>query len=62
MLNYKDKSGDLVELIDNDDIELLKTEAIPPRKSLNGSCHAPWALYVTVKNDHSQYRRQQAGR
>ncbi|XP_064407065.1 neutrophil cytosol factor 4-like [Halichondria panicea] len=56
VLNFKDYSGDLVEMADSDDIELMKSEGIPPRKK-SGANHAHWAVYVTQRNDHTPYRR-----
>ncbi len=56
MLNFKDRSGDLVEMSDSDDIELMKSEGIPPRKK-SGANHANWAVYVTQRNDQTPYRR-----
>ena len=55
MLNYKDSDGDLVQLVDQDDIQLLNTDAIPPRRHLGNQDHAPWAIYVTDSNDNSVY-------
>jgi len=54
VLNYKDSSGDLVEMTTNEDIELMKSEGIPPRRRAEGA-HAPWAIYVTVTGDHTPY-------
>ena len=51
VLNYKDSSGDLVEITSNEDIELMMSEGIPPQKGT----HAPWAIYVTVAGDHTPY-------
>ena len=54
VLNYKDLSGDLIEMTSNEDVELMKSEGIPPQKRFNGT-HAPWAIYVTVTGDHTPY-------
>lgn len=53
-LNYKDLSGDLIEMTSNEDVELMMSEGIPPQKRSNGT-HAPWAIYVTVAGDHTPY-------
>ena len=55
VLNYKDPSGDLIEIIDRDDIELLKQDGAPPLRRIEGSSHAPWAIYVTKAGDHTPY-------
>jgi len=43
-----------VEMTTNEDIELMKSEGIPPRRRAEGT-HAPWAIYVTVTGDHTPY-------
>ena len=53
-LNYKDRTGDLIEMTEQSDIELMKAEGIPPRRQSEGQ-HAPWALYVTEAGDHIPY-------
>ena len=54
VLNFKDSAGDLIEMVDEDDITLMKSEGIPPRRRTDGA-HAPWAIYVTEVGDHSPY-------
>ena len=54
VLNYKDSSGDLIEMTSNEDIELMKSEGISPQIKSSGA-HAPWAIYVTVAGDHNPY-------
>ena len=54
VLNYKDSSGDLVEMTSNEDIELMKSEGISPQIKFSGT-HAPWAIYVTVAGGHNPY-------
>ena len=61
VLNYKDKDGDLIEICDREDIEMMKTDATPPRKLLPGNCHAPWAIYVTLQGDHTPYNSELPG-
>ena len=51
VLNYKDSSGDLVEMVDESDVILLQREGIPPRKTSD----APWAIYMTTAGDNSVY-------
>ncbi len=56
VLNYKDSDGDLVQILDQEDIQLLSTDAIPPRRQPpSNRDHAPWAIYVTYLNDNSVY-------
>ncbi len=54
VLNYRDSSGDLVEMTEQMDIELMKSEGIPPRRQ-SDSNHAPWAVYVTEVGDYKVY-------
>ena len=54
VLNYKDRDGDLIQICDREDIELLKKDATAPKRSL-GNCHAPWAIHVTLEGDYSAY-------
>ena len=60
VLNYKDRDGDLIEMCDREDIELLKAEATAPRKSL-GNNHAPWAIYITLVGDRTPYNTSLPG-
>ena len=55
VLNYKDSSGDLVEMCSEEDIPLLLDQGTHPKKHHHDSQHAPWALYITKKNDFSVY-------
>lgn len=55
VLNYKDSSGDLVEMADQNDIALMRKEGIPPRRRSDSSTHAPWAIYVTKAGNHTPY-------
>ena len=54
MLNYKDSSGDLVEMCGEEDIPLLLDQGTHPKKHQDTQ-HAPWALYITKQNDFSVY-------
>ena len=54
VLNYKDSSGDLVEMCDEEDIPLLLDQGTHPKKHRDGQ-HAPWALYITKRGDFSVY-------
>ena len=54
VLNYKDSSGDLVEMCDEEDIRLLLDQGTHPKKHRDGQ-HAPWALYITKRGDFSVY-------
>ena len=54
VLNYKDSSGDLVEMCDEEDIPLLLDQGTHPKKHQD-SQHASWALYITKRNDFSVY-------
>ena len=56
VLNYKDSSGDLVEMTEQNDIILMRTEGIPPRRRSDSSTHAPWAIYVTKAGDYTSYQ------
>ena len=58
MLNYRDSDGDLVQLIEQEDMVLLSTDAMPPlaaSRQSNKTKQAPWAIYVTSTNDISVY-------
>lgn len=55
VLNYRDSSGDLVEMVDEDDIPLLLDQGTHPKKHLDNQ-HAPWAIFITKRNDFSVYK------
>lgn len=60
VLNYKDGDGDLVQITEEKDMELLSTDATPPpppthRQQLSKMERAPWAIYVTQHSDTSVY-------
>lgn len=58
MLNYRDSDGDLVQLIEQEDMALLSTDAMPPptaSRQSNRTKQAPWAIYITSTNDTSVY-------
>lgn len=54
VLNYKDSSGDLVEMCDEEDVPLLLDQGTHPKKHRDNQ-HAPWTLYITKHNDFSVY-------
>jgi len=54
VVNYKDSSGDLVEMCDEEDVDLLLEQGTHPKKHLDDR-HAPWALYITKSGDYSVY-------
>ena len=51
VLNYKDSSGDLIEIVDQSDLNLMMSEGTSPHKS----SPVQWALYVTDQGDHTPY-------
>ncbi|XP_065826186.1 neutrophil cytosol factor 4-like [Oscarella lobularis] len=53
VLNYKDRSDELVRLVDNTDMALLVKEGVP--KQLKSADHVPWQIYVTRSGDLSVY-------
>ncbi|XP_067088289.1 neutrophil cytosol factor 4 [Osmerus mordax] len=55
-LNYRDHEGDLVRLLDDEDVHLMVREA----KALGGGAKRPvnqflWQLHVTLASDYSVY-------
>ena len=54
-LNYKDKSGDLIELIDDTDFQLMTEECGRGQRSHNQLGDTSWILYITKADDTSVY-------
>lgn len=54
VVNYKDSSGDLIEMCDEEDVNLLLEQGTHPKKHQDDH-HAPWALYITKPGDFSVY-------
>ena len=52
VLNYRDRTGDLIEIVDQSDLKLMTSE---PGASPHKPGHAPWALYITEQGDHTPY-------
>lgn len=48
-MNYKDRVGDLIEIVDQSDLNLMLDEA----RHLPG--HTPWTLYLTDQGDYTPY-------
>lgn len=48
-MNYKDSVGDLIEIVDQSDLDLMVLE------SGHLQSHAPWTLYLTDQGDYSPY-------
>lgn len=49
VMNYKDSVGDLIEVVDQSDLDLMVSE------SRHQQSHAPWTLYLTDWGDYTPY-------
>ena len=54
VLNFIDKDGDLIAILDDDDIRIMVSESFYVGNSSNYRS-TTWALHVTKKEDYSQY-------
>lgn len=48
-MNYKDRVGDLIEIVDQSDLDLMVYET----RQHQG--HTPWTLYLTEQGDYTPY-------
>ena len=44
VLNYRDKDGDLIEIVDQSDLDLMKQ-----------SCQGSYTIFITDHGDHTPY-------
>ncbi|XP_019852481.1 PREDICTED: neutrophil cytosol factor 4-like [Amphimedon queenslandica] len=55
-INYKDSSGDLIEVVDDSDLLLMKDDSSSRSTGRSSDDNtAPWTLYITRAGDHSVY-------
>ena len=54
-INYKDSSGDLIEVVDDSDLLLMKDDSSRSTGRSNDDSTAPWTLYITRAGDHTVY-------
>ncbi|XP_037328777.2 neutrophil cytosol factor 4 [Pungitius pungitius] len=58
-LNYRDPEGDLIRLLDDEDVQLMVRESRGRRGKVNRPVNQfPWELYVTLACDLSVYRAE----
>ncbi|KAI6653231.1 hypothetical protein LOD99_3756 [Oopsacas minuta] len=54
VLNFRDREGDLVAILDDSDIRIMLSESFYNPNNKKYNCTS-WALYVTKHGDYSQY-------
>lgn len=53
-INYKDSSGDLIEIVDDNDLQIMKDQ-LRGRASDQKTNLAPWKLYISKSGDTAVY-------
>lgn len=55
-LNYRDPEGDLIRILDDDDVQLMIKEGRGQQGKVKRPVNQfPWELHVTMENDFSVY-------
>ena len=55
-LNFKDQQGDLIQIVDESDMKLVKKYAAKlKRPGVKDPLHSTWAIYATRVGDYSPY-------
>lgn len=55
-LNYRDPEGDLIRILDDEDVHLMITESRRQERKVKRPVNQfPWELYVTLASDLSVY-------
>lgn len=58
-LNYRDSEGDLIRLLDDEDIQLMIKESRDQQGKVKRPVNQfPWELYVTLASDLSVYNTE----
>lgn len=58
-LNYRDSEGDLIRVLDDEDIQLMIKESRAQQGKVNRPVNQfPWELYVTLASDLSVYNTE----
>ena len=60
VLNYKDSTGDLIEMVDDSDVQRMTEEGVGPTKNNHltvpsSGSSSSWMIYVTSLGDTSVY-------
>ncbi len=58
-LNYRDPEGDLIRLLDDEDVQLMIKESRGQQGNVNRPVNQfPWELHVTLASDLSVYNTE----